>query len=162
MADILISDNGDGGDIVLREPIRFDGLTPETENADFYADTGIGTAVYVSLFDGDSWFEGLKTNSEKIPGLGGLQAELDKPITIGTLSAIELRANTQLSWMVADSVASSVTVDARNPAIGQVELDITIIEPDGTKNRYKALWDQQEQKLLGGFRAQPSVVEETL
>jgi len=123
-----------------------------TDNADFYEDNGIGTSVYISLFDQPGWMESLKRTKERIPSAGQLNRLLDRPITGGTVAKIQRVAASQLSWLKAEGVCSEIRIEVRNPSVGLIEIDITATEPNDTVNRYKAMWNQQEQKLVSFVR----------
>jgi phage gp46-like protein len=152
MSDIMITENGDGGDLVIRDPLRADGLDFVTDNADFYEDLGIGTAIYVSLFDAPTWNESLKTANERVPSIGQLEIAFNDPITVGSIAKLQRIAASQLSWLPSTGVCQSIEVEVRNPEVATIEIDITATEPNDTQNSYKVLWDKQEQKLTSFVR----------
>lgn len=135
---------------------------PRTDNADIYKDDGIGTAVYISLFDEVSWYEGLKASSERVDGAGGLMELINQPITVGSVARMKQQATRQLSWLKSEGFVSEIEVAVSNPAVGKVEIEITAYEPSNTTNTYKYMWDQHEQTITGDRRSQKSVIEETL
>ena len=125
---------------------------PVTTNADLYPDTGIGTAVYMSLFDDPGWMEGFKPADERVASSGQLEQAFNDPITAGSIAKIQRIATSQLQWLLDDGVCSALTVSVRNPELGYIEIDIRTTEPNNAQNRYKLLWNKEEQKLASYLR----------
>jgi len=149
MADMLIRDHGDGGDVVPRAETTWDdSLVPTSDNADLHQDTGIGSAVYLSLFGGTSWCDGLKAKNELVPSAGEFEASLNAPISAGSIADIKRKAEAQLVWLTDQKVVETVEVSVRNPQVGRIEIDISATEPNSAENRYKILWDASAQKLI--------------
>lgn len=125
---------------------------------DFEADTGLETAVMLSLFSdqrvaaselpvGDTekrgWWADLfsDTSGDKF---GSKLWLLDRSKrTLETEAAAEVRAKQALKWMIDDGVAKKVTTSAAFDSLGRLQLKIQITRPDGTENRYGFAWDQQ-------------------
>lgn len=125
---------------------------PLTTNADLFPDLGIGTAVYMSLFDAPAWNESFKLLNERIDSIGLLEKAFNEPIIAGTMSKIQRIASSQLKWLLDDGVCSQLMVAVRNPELGLIEIDITATEPNDVQNRYKVMWNREEQKLMSFVR----------
>jgi phage gp46-like protein len=137
-----------GGGLTL----EYDDFHYETTNADLYQDLGIGTAVYMSLFDAPAWNESFKLLDERIDSIGLLEKAFNEPIIAGTMSKIQRIASSQLKWLLDDGVCSRLLVAVRNPELGLIEIDITATEPNDVQNRYKVMWNREEQKLMSFVR----------
>ena len=171
--DLLIVDHGDGGDIRLFEDIyipRSNILSPslgygfsfgggfivlsdppppyETGNADIHTDSGVGTAIYLSLFTGTAWNDVLLPNRDAASKFGEVERLLNEPISVGSMSRIQQAAAAQLTWLKDEGLAESITVAVRNPLVGRIELDITATQPNSPNVRYRYLWDQREQQIV--------------
>jgi phage gp46-like protein len=153
MADALIIDNGDGGELALYDPLVVDSLGGvSTDNGDIVPDNGIGTAVYFSLFEGSAWYNQLQADNERIDQPDRMAELITEPITLGYLAELEQASYSLLTWMIDQKVAQDIVTEASNPSVGVVELDITVTEPNSTENRFKLLWDQKEQERVQFYR----------
>jgi len=126
--DILLVDIGDGGDT------RFN-------NGDLATDGGFSTAIYVSLFSGNSpseiFLEEPDRTTEEV------QEALDLPITLDNLRLIESKVNKSLQWFVDDGVAATVETVASNPEVNTIKIEITLTQPEG-ENKYTIFWDREK------------------
>lgn len=131
MTDVLLRHDDDGGD-----------LTYTNGQAVMSAD-GLETAAYLSLFggneldsgaDGDSLREWWGNQIERIESrkyrsrFQNLMASL--PLVPANLARLEEAAALDLTWFVAEGIATYVNVDASIPAINTVKLDVLIVVDD--------------------------------
>lgn len=63
-------------------------------------------------------------------------------LTPGILNDISIAAQESLNWMVQDGIAKSVSTTAVKTGIKEVNIDINIITPTGTEERYAFTWRQ--------------------
>jgi phage gp46-like protein len=129
--DIRLSLSQDGGIIKIRggQPDMDDGLT---------------TAVNISLFSqGDWWGNALADDGEEVGStfLDSLAAPLTNQARLDVIES----AKRALAWMTDTGIAGSVDVQATIPAIGRLDLSITIRQPERapTVFRYTVNWQNQ-------------------
>jgi len=128
--NILLQDNGDGGEIVL-------------ESGDIKADETLLTALYLSLFTGKTFYnvyEDYETD-------GDFEEALNQPITKENLQKTELAAKKATQWFVDEGVADSVEVVAYGDINEKQNVDITITEPTGESVLFGIIW-QNEKRVL--------------
>ena len=125
--EILITDQGDGGEFTL-------------EGGDLKQDGTILSALYLSLFNGDAYynvFSDYPTNRE-------FEDALSLPVTIQNLQKVETLANNALKWLLDDGVADNITISARGDADEKINVEITVTEPDGTTGQYDITWQNEK------------------
>lgn len=126
MADILLEHTVDGGAF-------------RVSNGDLAIDNGLSTAVYLSLFGGNSEDDGTEATSgqqywgnrletEKASMLRGeLQAMLNaSPITSASIQRIEQAAARDLTWMVDAGLAQAIATEVTIPAVDTIALEVRI------------------------------------
>ena len=126
MADILLIERGDGGDIVFN-------------NGDIAVDNTFYTAIYLSLFSGDAFhniYVDNPTNKE-------FEDSLNQTITFDNLRNVEVKANSALDWMISKGLAQSITSLAYGNNDKQINVDITITEPTGDIRKFGVIWDNE-------------------
>ena len=133
-------------------------IVPKFENGDFVADETLETAIILS------WFSDQRVEVADLPAGETKQrgfwadeyadVEGDKygsklwtlnrsKISNENIPLIETRAAEALTWLVDDGAAKSVAVTAEL-INNRLKLAATIEKPDGTKNRYGFIWDEQK------------------
>lgn len=128
--DILLMDNGDGGEVVL-------------QGGDLKSDGTLYTSVYLSLFGGDNFsnvFEEYESDNE-------FEESLNLPITKQNLNTVEKKANKSLKWMIDSGIAEDVQSFAYGNIENKINVDITITEPLGKKQSYAVIWENQKRVL---------------
>lgn len=143
MPDLLIVDTGDGGEAVTYSA---------PENTELRMDSGLTTAIYVSLFTGVSWADSLKKANETITGAGNFERELRQPITTKQIGRIKSAADVSLRWLVDTRICSSVTVSVTNPRIGYVKIEVKCTQPRNADTIYSFMWSQAEYAIVEGIR----------
>ena len=131
--EILLIDKGDGGEFVL-------------EGGDLKQDGTFLTALYLSLFTGDAFynvFTDYPTNRE-------FEDALSLPITIQNLKTVETLANNALKWMLDQGVAKSIDVYAFGDKDEKINVEITVTEPDGNTGQYYITWQNEKIALSKG------------
>jgi phage gp46-like protein len=109
---------------------------------------GLETAAYLSLFGGNedddgrddnpnNWWGNLDEDDPAAIYRSETQHLLQAiPATSGNLSRIEDAAKRDLSWMIDNRIASTITVSASIPALNRVKLSITI-EANGKESSFE-------------------------
>lgn len=93
------------------------------ENGQPIMDTGISTSVTTSLLTRQGWW------GEVIaPLAGGYVEASENPITSAMLDNLEAVAESSLSWIRRQGLASTVTATCTNPVADEVQ---TVVEIDG-------------------------------
>lgn len=131
--EILLIDKGDGGEFVL-------------EGGDLKSDGTFLSAIYLSLFNGDAYyniFSDYPTNRE-------FEDALSLPITIPNLKTVETLAHNALKWMLDQGVAKSIEINAFGDKNEKINVEITITEPDGNTGQYFITWQNEKIALLKG------------
>jgi len=131
--EILITDKGDGGEFTL-------------EGGDLKQDGTLISALYLSLFTGDAFynvFTDYPTNRE-------FEDALSLPITIQNLRKVETLADNALKWMLDQGIAKNIEVNASGNKDEKINVEITITEPDGTTGQYYITWQNEKIALLKG------------
>lgn len=131
--EILLIDKGDGGEFVL-------------EGGDLKQDGTFLTALYLSLFNGDAYyniFSDYPTNRD-------FENALSLPLTIQNLNSVETLGKNALKWMLEQGVAKTIDVNAYGDKDEKINVEITITEPDGTSGRYYITWQNEKIVLTKG------------
>lgn len=131
--EILLIDKGDGGEFVL-------------EGGDLKQDGTFLTALYLSLFNGDAYyniFSDYPTNRD-------FENALSLPLTIQNLNSVETLGKNALKWMLEQGVAKTIDVNAYGDKDEKINVKITITEPDGTSGRYYITWQNEKIVLTKG------------
>jgi len=123
-------EQGDGGDFVF-------------VGGDIASDDTFFTAVYISLFGGDAFYNALVKN----PTNKEFEESLNCVITADNLKTIETKANAALAWMVSSGFASEILTSAYNSIGKIINIDITITEPDGVSRTFSLIWDNTNLSL---------------
>ncbi len=102
---------------------------------------GLGTTVYLSLFggndDGLDWWANISEPVDSRTYTSETQKLLNElPPSSGNLRRIEDAATEDTKWMLADNVASEITVEASIPAIGRVKL-VVEVEAVGSESSFE-------------------------
>lgn len=126
--DILLVEQGDGGEVLLR-------------GGDVCFDNGLYTSVYVSLFGGETY---ANIFDEDVETDNDFANALNQTITLDVLREIEAQAMKSLDWMLKDEVASEITVNVASPQYNMIDIEITIIEKSGKVNKFSAVWDSEK------------------
>ena len=120
--DLLLTDNGDGGEFVL-------------EGGDVKEDGTFSTALYVSLFGGDNYYNVF----EEYQSDNSFEEALNQPITALNLQNVERTAKKLLDWFLQEGLASDITVKASGNINEKINVQITITEPDETSSSYAVI-----------------------
>ena len=127
MADFKVFDNGDGGDVGFNA-------------GDILGEYGYGTAIYLSLFGGEAFYEiysKYKTDNK-------FEESLYKTITSENLRNCEKEANKALKWLKVEKIVADVSCFACSNGVGKINLEITITEPNKNIKKYGLVWEEQE------------------
>jgi len=131
------------------------------ENGDLKDDSGLETAVLISLFtDKRATLEELPTGEQSQKGwwadqistpsddqIGSLLWTLDRSkINESTVVAVEDLAKKALQWMIEDGLAKSVEVSAEISDSQRVNFAVAITRPDGKDVTFEVFWNAQALK----------------
>lgn len=128
--NLLLQDNGDGGELVL-------------EAGDLKSDETLLTALYMSLFSGDCYYniyENYESNGE-------FEEALSQTITANSLKITENKAINATKWMIDEGIADSIEVKATGDIVEKQNVSITITEPSGVSTAFGVIW-QNERLVL--------------
>jgi phage gp46-like protein len=128
--NLLLQDNGDGGELVL-------------EAGDLKSDETLLTALYISLFSGDCFYNIYEEHESD----GEFEEALSQPITVNNLKATENAAKKATKWMIDEGLADSIEASARGNLEEKQNIDITITEPSGISKTFGIIW-QNERTVL--------------
>jgi phage gp46-like protein len=131
MADILLTDSGDGGDLVFN-------------NGDIATDSTYGTAIYISFFGGNmpsDIFDSANKNTREV-----IEA-LTLPVTPQNLLTMESACNTVLQWMISDGLVDDAKTEITAEEINEFKID-TILTEGKTQTRYTIYWDRITQNVI--------------
>jgi len=108
-------------------------------------DTALYNAFNISLYtDSDYWANPIIEDASA--KLGSDYEELTRlPITLENIKRMEGGAEAALEWLKAESVASEIKADVRNPSADRIEPIITITEPSGVSSKYSTNWADFEE-----------------
>ncbi|MAL49654.1 MAG: hypothetical protein CMH18_07840 [Methylophaga sp.] len=133
--DVKLFQTDDGGNIIVE-----DGLVAMAG--------GLETAAYLSLFGGNedddgrsdnslTWWGNLDENDPARQYRSETQHLLQAlPLTTGNLRRIEDAALRDLTWLIGQNIASSVSVSATIPGLNRVKLTVDI-EARGEESRFE-------------------------
>lgn len=132
--DVRLSLSQDGGIIKIR------GGQPEM-------DDGLETAVNISLFsEGSWWANALAADGEEIGS--AFFAALAAPLTNQARLDIIEAARDALAWMTESGIAQAVEITATIPAVGRLDLSITIRQPERAPTVFRYTVNWQNQRVL--------------
>ena len=125
--EFLLRDKGDGGEFSL-------------EGGDIKKDGTFYTAVYLSLFNGDAFYNvysQYKTDRK-------FEDLLSLPVTSKNLKDVEQAAKNALNWFIDEKIAKEITVFASGSITGKINVEITITEPDGNECKFSIIWQNEK------------------
>lgn len=128
--DLMLIDNGDGGELVL-------------EGGDVKGDGTLLTAVYISLFGGDNFSNVFETYEQN----GEFEESLNQPITAKNLKNVENKAKKSLDWLIQEGIADSVEVSAFGDIKEKINVNIAIKEPSGEIYPFSIVWENEKAVL---------------
>lgn len=127
--ELLLQDKGDGGEFTLA-------------GGDLKQDGTFFTAVYLSLFNGEAFYNiysEYKTDRK-------FEEMLSLPITSHNLKSIETAAQNSLKWFIDEGVAKEIKVFAYGK-YEKINVEITITEPNGNDCKFSIVWDNEKTLL---------------
>lgn len=127
--ELLLQDKGDGGEFTLA-------------GGDLKQDGTFFTAVYLSLFNGEAFYNiysEYKTDRE-------FEEMLSLPVTSQNLKNIEKTAQNALKWLIDEGVAKETSVFAYGKD-EKINVEITITEPNGKDCKFSIIWDNEKTLL---------------
>lgn len=130
MADILLKDSGDGGDVV------FDG-------GDIATDSTYGTAIYISYFGGNMPFDVFEDGDKNTRAV---IESLVLPVTINNILTMESKCNTAIKWMIDEGLVDEVVAEISAGENNELKIDTVLTEGD-TQTRYTMYWDRITQNV---------------
>lgn len=128
--DLLLTDSGNGGELSLN-------------SGDLATDDTFFTAVYLSLFTGDTFsnvYEKYKTDRS-------FEEALLLPITKNNLLNVEKTCKNSLNWFILEGIAKSIDVFAYGNTTNKIGVDITITEPSDKNYFFSIIWENEKYKL---------------
>ncbi len=131
-------------DLLLEDSIKGGKLT--LENGDIKTDNTLFTAVYLSLFNGDCFYN----IYEKYKTTGDFQESLNLPITKQNLDRVEQCGKNALLWLINEGIAKSVDIFAYGDKNNKINADITIREPDDVNYLFSIIWANERAVLING------------
>lgn len=129
--EIKLSDYGDGGAIT-------------SSGGDVDQDDGFLTAIYISLFGGESFYN----IYSKYPQDKSFEDAIQAPITASNLRTAENAASNLLRWMIDEGVVESVDVRAYGNMDNRMNVDITTTEPGGESKAFGVIWQNEKAILI--------------
>ena len=128
--DFLLRDKGDGGEFSL-------------EGGDLKQDGTFFTAVDLSLFNGDAFYNvysEYKTDKK-------FEELLSLPVTSKNLKDVEQAAKNALDWLIDEKIANKISVFASGDISEKINVEITITEPDGQTSKFSIVWQNEKHVL---------------
>lgn len=125
--DLMLIDNGDGGELVL-------------EGGDVKGDGTLLTAIYISLFGGDNFSNVFETYEQD----GEFEESLNQPITAKNLKNVENKAKKSLDWLIQEGIADNIEVSAFGDIKEKINVDIAIQEPSGEVYPFSIIWENEK------------------
>lgn len=125
--DLFLEENGDGGEFVL-------------EGGDIKTDGTFSTALHLSLFNGDAFynvFEKYKTDDS-------FEKALNQTITLNNLKAVEKAGQKLTSWMIDEGLAEEITFEAVGDIQAKINVKITITEPGDISSAFAVVWENEK------------------
>lgn len=133
------------------------------ENGQLKFETGLETSVFISAFsdrfvtleqlpagqtDQRGWWADLI--AENVGDLIGSELwRLERSKTSESLAGLfEVVCQDMLRWMIDDGIAQQVTASATVVDNQTIEVQVTILKPDGQDIPFKFAWDGQAQKII--------------
>lgn len=131
MSDIFLTDKGDGG-------------TFELNGGDLKSDDTYFTAIYLSLFQGQSFaniFSEYETDRK-------FEEALNLPVTVTNINKINALGEKALNWLVNEGIAEKIKFSAYGDKNSKISADITITEPSEEVRKYSIIWQNERLILL--------------
>ena len=125
--DFLLTEKGDGGEFIINQ------------SGDIETDDTFQNAVYLSLFNGDCFYNVYTKNKTD----NSFIEAISKTITLENLQNAQTKAQNLLKWMIDESIARNIDVFAYGKK-GKISADITIQQDDNTIKKYSVLWEQEK------------------
>lgn len=125
--EIKLSDYGDGGAIT-------------SSGGDVDQDGGFLTAIYVSLFGGDCYYN----IYSDYPQDKSFEDAIQAPITVSNLKNAETAGANLLKWMLDEGVIEALDVHAYGNGDNKMNVDITTTEPGGNKRVFGIIWKNEK------------------
>ena len=128
--EFLLRDKGDGGEFSL-------------DGGDIKKDETFFTAVYLSLFNGDAFYNIYsehKTDKK-------FEELLSFPVTSKNLKDVEQAAKNALNWLIDEKIAKEISVFASGDIQEKINVEITITEPDGQTSKFSIVWQNEKHVL---------------
>lgn len=125
--DLLLNDFGDGGEYQLN-------------GSDIATDNTLKTAVYLSLFQGDNFYNIYVENKTDT----SFEDALILPISKTNLNKVEITAGNLLNWLIQNEIANSVECHAYGDSNNKICVDIIVTEPNGIENRFSVIWQNEK------------------
>lgn len=125
--DLFLEENGDGGEFVL-------------EGGDIKTDGTLLTALYISLFNGDAFYniyETYKTDDS-------FEKALNQTISLNNLKEIEKAGKKLTSWMIDEGLAEDVVFEATGDIQAKINVKITITEPGEVSSAFAVVWENEK------------------
>lgn len=126
------------------------GTTIEVRGGQPVMDSGIESAVLVSLFTNPGWFGNYFLDKDFHVGDDDESFEdlISGNITASRFSQAEKVGKNRLKWMSEDRISSGTDIEVTNPSGIRVDVEITINRPDETEEKlmlrkYGGVWLRQ-------------------
>lgn len=132
------------GDVRLR--ISADGGIIQVWGGQPEMDTGLETAIHISLFTESGWWGNAVTSTENEIGSDFIE-KLRQPLTNQARLDIIETANRALKWLTETGIALSVTVQAKIPETGSLALYIEIQQPEKKPQEFRYTINWQNQRI---------------
>ena len=125
--ELLLQDKGDGGEFVL-------------DGGDLKQDGTFYTAVYLSLFNGEAFYNVYSDYKTDLD----FEKKLSLPVTNQNLKEIEKAGQNALKWLIDEGVAKETSVYAYGDIEERINVEITITEPDGNDCKFAIVWNNEK------------------
>lgn len=128
--DLFLQENGDGGEFVL-------------EGGDIKTDGTLFTALYLSLFNGDAFYNVFETHQTD----DSFEKALNETISLNNLKNVEKAGQKLTSWMIDEGLAADVVFEATGDVEEKINVKITITEPSETSSSFAVIWENEKYVL---------------
>ena len=132
--DFLMIENGDGGELDI------------TDDGDLKLNYTLYNAVYLSLFGGKAFYDGIDIEGEDGDDVD-IEAEFNKPATPDNLKNLAALISSKLNWMSNSGLIKTADATALTSLDKKTEVILTITQPDDTTEKYSIIWDCEKSEL---------------
>lgn len=137
IGDVYLFHTPDGGNIAFRkgEPLE---------------DTGLETAIYISIFSYGWWANPLVETNERMES--SLESLLSNTLTPTTLRAIQDAVKEAIKWTIGEGIVTSTGVSVEALGRNSVSIEVTLNRPKDLPVTYKFFNNWEGQEIIPAHR----------